>query len=277
MMTKQSLRRTGLWLLIVGMIAMGLAWHFDEVTRDAASAVIRRKSQHATTDKGEKTALGERRDTAAAQSEAGLRAQVEFLSRQVTDLRAQAEQAERAAVSARRALVDAQGKLEQALKPLEQEMFSSALRTTVESGHTVITGGYQVPGGGFEYTMFKPILMTQDGRQVIMLEGKVMRVQKEQVASLGLNSLETNADNTLQHGEVWSPAQAGKFDSTVKTLSGGIDVLSYPRVMLSNGQEGQIEIGNYKAILKATVSEKGGAIQLDLRTEQHKAGESDQP
>lgn len=277
MITKQSLGRTGLWLSIVGMIAIGLAWHFDEVTRDAASAVIRRKSQHATTDTGEEAALGERRDAAAAQSEAGLREQVEFLSRQVTDLRAQAEQAERAAVSARRALVDAQGKLEQALKPLEQEMFSSALRTTVESGHTVITGGYQVAGGGFEYTMFKPTLMTQDGRQVIMLEGKVMRVQKEQVASLGLNSLETNADNTLQHGEVWSPTQAGKFDSTVKTLSGGIDVLSCPRVMLSNGQEGQIEIGNYKAILKATVPEKGGAIQLDLRTEQHKAGEGDQP
>jgi hypothetical protein len=202
---------------------------------------------------------------------------VELLSRQVTELRAQAEQAERAAVRTHRALLEAQGKLDQALKPLEQEMFSSALRTTVESEHTVITGGYQVPGGGFEYTMFKPTLTTQDGRQVIMLEGKIMHVQKEQVASLGLNSLETNADNTLQHGEVWSPAQAGKFDSTVKTLGGGIEVLSYPRVMLSNGQEGRIEIGNYNAILKATVPEKGGAIQLELRTEQRKAGEGNQP
>jgi len=277
MMTKQSLKRSGLWLSIVGMIAVELVWHFDEATRDAASAVLRRTSQHATTDTGEENAAGERRDAAAAQSEAGLKEQVEFLSRQVTELRAQAEQAERAAVRTHRALLEAQGKLDQALKPLEHEMFSSALRTTVESEHTVITGGYQVPGGGFEYTMFKPTLTTQDGRKVIMLEGKIMHVQKEQVASLGLNSLETNADNTLQHGEVWSPAQAGKFDLTVKTLDGGVEVLSYPRVMLSNGQEGRIEIGNYNAILKATVPEKGGAIQLELRTEQRKAGEGDQP
>jgi hypothetical protein len=38
-----------------------------------------------------------------------------------------------------------------------------------------------------------------------------------------------------------------------------------------------IEIGNYKATLRASVPEEGGAIQIDLRTEQRKAGNGEQP
>jgi len=259
------------------MIVLGLVWHFDSLERNAASAGIRSTSQQSATDQSDEAPEGRRAGTVVAESEAALRAQLEFLSRQVGDLRVQVEQAERAALRANRAFLEAQGKLDSALKPLEREMFSSALRAAVESDHTVVTGGYQVPGGGIEYTLFKPTLMMEEGKQVIMLEGKVMRVQREQVDSLGLSTLQTNADNTLQHGEVWSPAEAGRFDSKIKTFGSGIDILSSPRVVLSNGQEAQIEIGNYKAILKATVPEKGGAIQLDLRTEQRKAGESDSP
>jgi hypothetical protein len=277
MMPKQPLKRLGLWVWIAGMISAGLAWHFKPTARDTASMGNRRVSQHTPPEQGGAAAGDTQVGKAGAQSEAALKGQVEFLSRQVTDLKTQADQAERAALRAHRALRDAQGKLAQALKPLEQEMFSSALRTKVEPEHTVITGGYEVPGGGIEYTMFKPTLMTQDGKQIIMVEAKVMRVQKEHAASLGLDSLQTNADNTLQHGEVWNPAQTGKFDSTLKTLDGGFDVLYCPRVTVSNGQEAMIEIGNYKATLRASVPEEGGAIQIDLRTEQRKAGNGEQP
>ena len=263
-------------LWIAGLMTLGLIWLLNSAERGCFDIHQPITAGSASSEWNDALAVPTGN---AAKVEPGLelKRQMEFLSRQILDLRAQAEDAERAAVRANRALREAQSKLEGALKPLEQEMFSSALRTKVEPGHTVITGGFQVPDGSFEYTMFKPTLATESGKPVILLEGKRMSVHQDQLSMLGLDSLQTNAANTLQHGEVWSPSQVNEFNLKIKELGRGVDVLSNPRVMVFRDQEAQIEIGNYRAIVKAMVPEEGGAIHLELRTEQPRAVDGDQP
>ena len=204
-----------------------------------------------------------------------LEEQTLFLSRQLEEARELARRAQDAAMKKYRASQETEARLNDVLEPLKKEMQSSTLETEVSSDHTVVTGGFQVSDGVFEYTLTTPtVRVDEQGRKVIDLEHRRLAITGDNLEQLGVKSLATNANNTLQHGETWSPSQTKDFISKMNFArstagpGGGIDSLTAPRITLLDGQEGEIQIEAYRAKFKATISESGHGVRLELRTKQ---------
>jgi hypothetical protein len=204
-----------------------------------------------------------------------LEEQNQFLAGQLEEARETASKAQAATMKTHRASQEIQAKLNDVLEPLKRDIQSSNLETEVSSGQTVVTGGFEVSDGRFEYTLTTPTVSVDDlGRKVIHLEHKRLAIAGEHLEQLGVKSLATNADNTLQHGETWSPSQTKDFISKINSArgtagpGGGIDSLSAPRITLLDGQEGEVQIDAYQAKFKAVISESGQGVRLELRTKQ---------
>ena len=204
-----------------------------------------------------------------------LEEQNQFLAGQLEEAREIARKAEAATMKTHRASQQIQAKLTDVLEPLKRDIQSSHLQTEVSSGQTVVTGGFEVSDGRFEYTLTTPTVSVDDlGRKVVHLEHRRLAIAGEHLEQLGVKSLATNADNTLQHGETWSPSQTKDFISKINSVrgtagpGGGIDSLAAPSITLLDGQEGEVQIDTYQARFKAVISESGQGVRLELRTKQ---------
>ena len=204
-----------------------------------------------------------------------LEEQNRFLAGQLEEARENARETQAAVMKTHRASQEIQAKLNDVLEPLKKDIHSSNLQTDVSSGHTVVTGGFEVSEGRFEYTLTTPTVSVDDlGRKVVQLEHRRFSIAGDNLEQLGVKSLATNASNTLQHGETWSPSQTKDFISKVNSArgtagpGGGIDSLSAPRITLLDGQEGEVQIDAYRAKFKAVISESGQGVRLELRTKQ---------
>lgn len=204
-----------------------------------------------------------------------LEEQNQFLVRQLEEPRELARKAQAAAMKKHRASQETEAKLNDVLEPLKKDIQSSTLETEVNSEHTVVTGGFQVSDGVFEYTLTTPTVRVDElGRKVVDLEHKRLAITQDNLERLGLKSLATNANNTLQHGETWSPSQTMDFLAKITAAQGdaeprgGIDSLAAPRIRLLDGQAGEVQIDTYRAKFKATISDSGHGVRLELCTKQ---------
>lgn len=85
-------------------------------------------------------------------------------------------------------------------RPLELDLSSSTLRANLAPGEGVVTGGHRLPDGRRLFA-----LVATDARNdgAVDVAGRFFAVPEDQVAALGLQTLVTEAANTLQHGQVW--------------------------------------------------------------------------
>ena len=203
-----------------------------------------------------------------------LEAENQFLIRQLEEARELAQKAQLAAVKKSRALQQTNAKLNEVLEPMRTDSYSSTLQTEVDADHTVVTGGFQVADGRVEYTLTTPtVLVDELGRNVILLEHQRLAIPPDLVERLGMKSLASSANNTLQHGETWRPEQTRDFISKISASqgadeSGGVDQLAAPRISVLDGQEAEVQIGDYRAKFKATISKDGHGVRLEMRTSQ---------
>ena len=154
----------------------------------------------------------------------------EMLPRRVaTRKKAGSESAE--VESLRRELETATAQLEKISRPLEQDVLSSTVNAEIAQGETLVTGGYRRTDGNYELTLLTPRSVTlEDGREAIEMDGKVLTVGSEFVGAHGLETLATNARNTLQHGEAWMQEDvAGTLRAASE--SEGVGILSAPKLV----------------------------------------------
>ncbi len=92
------------------------------------------------------------------------------------------------------------GALDRLRRPLELDLSSSTLRANLTPGEGVVTGGHRLPDGRRLFA-----LVATDARAdgAVDVAGRFFAVPEELVSALGLQTLVTEAANTLQHGEVW--------------------------------------------------------------------------
>ncbi|MEP4078941.1 hypothetical protein [Haloferula sp.] len=116
----------------------------------------------------------------------------------------------------------------------ENDVLSSAVNAVVGQGESLVTGGYQLSDGRYELTFITPKAVGLEGGESglgkdIMLEIKSMVVNDAFVETSGLDTLATNARNTLQHAEAWS---GDDVFNTFKSASEaeGVDMGSSPTV-----------------------------------------------
>ena len=105
----------------------------------------------------------------------------------------------------RRELETARVQLEKITRPFGQNVLSSTVNAEITPSETLVTGGYRTADGNYELTLITPRSVTlEDGSEGIEVGCKILSVGSEFVEAQGLETLATNAKNTLQHAEAWT-------------------------------------------------------------------------
>ncbi|TSJ77371.1 hypothetical protein [Rariglobus hedericola] len=165
-------------------------------------------------------------------------------------------------------LAAAREQLAELRRPMEVDMLSSALRADLKSGEVVVTGGYRLPDGKRLYAFVKPVIgKTDDGGETVTVSSRFLSLDETAGKSVGLDNLDTNAANTLQHGEVWV---ADEETEVLKKLEGvpGIEVLTSPEVSVRPGSRGLIEIGDLRLRVTPALKAGGDGMDFEVRLEQ---------
>jgi biotin carboxyl carrier protein len=163
--------------------------------------------------------------------------------------------------------------LDEISAPLAQDMASTMFKAEVKPGQSIVTGGYKTPDGRNQFTVLKPQLIRDaSGQDSIRIDANIIDMGAEDITVTGLDSLATNAKNTLQHAETWEESDVSNTMETLKK-SGSSDRMSGPTIMTRPGSEFTIAIGSNETgsyVLKgtATPSPSGSGVLLQTRIEQ---------
>lgn len=143
----------------------------------------------------------------------------------------------------RRELETARVQLEKVARPLGQDVLSSTVNAEINPGESLVTGGYRTADGNYELTLLTPRSVTlEDGREAIEVDGKVLSVGSEFVEAHGLETLATNAKNTLQHAEAWMQDDVARTLAAARDTE-GVGVFRSPRVTTLPSTSFTVNIG----------------------------------
>jgi hypothetical protein len=189
------------------------------------------------------------------------------LAHENAELKAQLDAAYAQLVDQNSALNRAKEQLDDFRRPLMVDVLSSTLRAELKSGEVVVTGGYPLADGRRLYAFAKPIAQDVDGAGGVRIEGHYLTLTDEVSQTVGLDSLATNAANTLQHGEVWLP---GEDDAVLVKIQNtpGADVVVYPDLAVQFGRSGTISVGDVRIKVTPSRADSGDGLGLELRLEQ---------
>ena len=168
--------------------------------------------------------------------------------------------------------------VDELLKPFDEDILSSTLKTTVGKDEVLVTGGYKTADGKFQYAMVEPVLdQLADGRKAIRIQTRQYAITPELMKELGLDSLSTNAGNTLQHGEIWTAAELRKLNQSIAE-GNGVELRAAPQVTVLPGRKAEVslasEVGEYyKMSTTPGISEDGSGFDIELRIEQPRNSE----
>jgi biotin carboxyl carrier protein len=173
---------------------------------------------------------------------------------------------------------DAEKQLAEIAAPLTSEMASTMFNADVKAGQSVVTGGYQTVDGRNQFTILKPrIISDRNGGKQIEIDSNLIAMSLEDTKQSGLDSLATNARNTLQHAEAWEESDVA---STMEILrdSSGSQHLGQPKCIVAPGEKFTIQMtsddqSSYSLTGTAELSGDGAGVVLKARIEQKEAAE----
>ena len=157
--------------------------------------------------------------------------------------------------------------------PLSGDMASTMFNAEVRKGQSIVTGGYQTSDGRNQFTILKPKVVTdRDGGKQIEIDSNLIAMSEEDTKRSGLDSLATNARNTLQHAESW---QDSDVSGTMNLLRDSAESqhLGQPRTVVLPGGEFSISMtsddqSSYTLSGTADLSPDGSGVILKARVEQ---------
>jgi len=169
-------------------------------------------------------------------------------------------------------------RLNEILKPTREDILSSTIKTTIGKDEVLVTGGYQTADGKLHYTILEPRKVLRKGKARIELESIHYSISPEAMREIGLDSLRTNAGNTIQHGEIWTTEELESFHQNISKLKGV--VMRRDPFTVIPGKSARIGIFNigsdyslsmaYELDTKVDISEDGSGFDIELRIEQER-------
>ena len=161
--------------------------------------------------------------------------------------------------------------------PLVGDMASTMFNADVKKGQSVVTGGYQTADGRNQFTILKPRIVTdRNGGKQIEIDSNLIAMSQEDTKQSGLDSLATNAKNTLQHAESWEESDVS---GTMEMLQNSADSehLGQPKTIVAPGEKFTINMtsddqSSYTLSGTAELSTDGSGVVLKARIEQKDAG-----
>lgn len=167
------------------------------------------------------------------------------------------------------ALTTARESLAVLRRPMETDLISSTLRANLKSGEVVVTGGYRLPDGTRAYAFVRPVVGQAEGRDVVTIDGELRAMDEATGAAVGLDNLATNADNTMQHGEVWVEDERRVIHEALDHVSAPAAV-SLPRMTVAPGRTSTIAVGDMSLTFTPTLGADRESLDFEVRLEQAK-------
>ncbi len=157
--------------------------------------------------------------------------------------------------------------------PLNEDMMSTMFRAEIQNGRSIVTGGYRTADGRNQFTILKPkVVRTASGREQIEIDSHLIAMSEQDTRRSGLDTLATQARNTLQHAESWEESDVS---TTMDLLRDSTDSenLGAPKVLLEPGQDFTIQMtsddrSSYTLSGTATLAPDGSGVILKARIEQ---------
>ena len=154
-------------------------------------------------------------------------------------------------------------------RPMETDLISSTLRANLKSGEVVVTGGYRLPDGTRAYAFVQPVVGQTEGRDVVTISGELRTMDEATGAAVGLDNLATNADNTMQHGEVWVEDERRVIYEALDHVSAPAAV-SLPQMTVAPGRTSTIAVGEMSLTVTPTLGADRESLDFEVRLEQAK-------
>jgi transcription elongation GreA/GreB family factor len=199
--------------------------------------------------------------------------------RDVSHAARQSRRAEDPLAQARKEHLDSvERQLEQISAPLVEDMASTMFNADIKKGQSLVTGGYQTADGRNQFTILKPtVVRDSNGNELIQIDSKLIAVSPDDTVQSGLNSLATNAKNTLQHAESWEESDVSSTMEKIQN-SDGSEYLGEPKVVVAPGREFTIQMisddrNSYTLAGTAELSPNGSGVVLKARIQQKEAPE----
>ena len=183
----------------------------------------------------------------------------EQLADELTEARARLQKSEQELTLTREGL-------EELRRPMKDEMLSSALRAELRPGEVVVTGGYRLPDGARLYAFVQPTVERIGDKDVVKIAGAVRSVSDAAGASVGLDNLATNADNTLQHGEVWQAEEQRDVFSALDATEAR--AIALPAMTVEPGASSTIEFGELRLKVTPGLAADRKSLDVEVRLEQ---------
>lgn len=152
-------------------------------------------------------------------------------------------------------------------RPMDADVLSSTLRAELKSGEVVVTGGYRLPDGTRAYAFVQPVVVQENGRDMLEVTGVLRAVDDDMGSAVGLDNLATNADNTLQHGEVWVEDERRVIFEALDHVSAPAGV-NLPKVSVAMGNQARIRVGDMSIQVQSTLGDDRETLDFEVRLEQ---------
>jgi len=158
-------------------------------------------------------------------------------------------------------------------RPMRKNVSSSTVSATLNYGETLVTGGFQESDGSYSFTFLtaEPVELA-DGQQTNRFMYKRLSLSKESMEQVGLDTLATNARNTLQHAEIWSASDVEKtlteFASNSETSMNSV-INQMPSVIIDAQSKATIQVGSYfMSIMLEDLLADGSGYSIRTRIEE---------
>ena len=113
----------------------------------------------------------------------------------------------------------------------------------------------------------QPVIQQVDGADVVKIESRFLATTDEVGKSLGLDTIATNAANTLQHGEVWVADEQASVWSKLDAASGS-DFVEMRAITVPSSGSGAIQCGTLQLKVSPVVSADHSNMDFEVRLEQ---------
>ena len=193
-------------------------------------------------------------------------AELERLAREKEQLAEELAGAQARLQRGERELAGMREALEELRRPMAGDLLSSALRAELQPGEVVVTGGYRLPTGDRLYAFVQPTVERVGDKDVVKIAGAVRSVSDAAGTSVGLDNLATNADNTLQHGEVWQAEEQREVFSALDATE--MRAVALPVITVEPGVSSTIEFGELRLKVTPGLGADRKSLDFEVRLEQ---------
>ncbi len=153
-------------------------------------------------------------------------------------------------------------------RPMDADVMSSAVRADLKSGEVVVTGGYRLPDGTRLYAFVQPFVeQGEGGADVVRISSQFRLLADDVGAAVGLDNLATNAENTLQHGEVWVAEEQREILELIDPIL-GVMGMTAPDVAMKPGASSVIEVQDIRLKVTPQLGADRESLDFEVRLEQ---------